>query len=62
MKCLTDQVKTKGPRGYRGVFVCTTEKAPCAGAFLAQREGFAPLAARPGEQPTGLFSLRPTLL
>ena len=26
--------------------------------FLAQRQGFAPLAARPGEQPTGLFSLR----
>ena len=27
-------------------------------SFLAQRQGFAPLAARPGEQPTGLFSLR----
>ena len=30
--------------------------------FLAEGEGFAPLAARPGEQPTGLFSLRPSLL
>ena len=29
---------------------------------MAEGEGFAPLAARPGEQPTGLFSLRPSLL
>ena len=27
-------------------------------AFVAQKEGFAPLAARPGEQHTVLFSLR----
>lgn len=26
--------------------------------LMAQRKGFAPLAARPGEQPTGLFSRR----
>ena len=34
--------------------------APCGD--VAEGEGFAPLAARPGEQPTGLFSLRPSLL
>ena len=28
--------------------------------FMAQRRGFAPLAARPGEQHTVLFSLRQT--
>ena len=29
--------------------------------FLVEATGFSPLAARPGEQPTGLFSLRRTI-
>ena len=42
----------------------TTAKTPrrqkCRLGVLVEATGFAPLAARPGEQPTGLFSLRPS--
>lgn len=40
--------------------VKTPRRQKCRLGVLVEATGFAPLAARPGEQPTGLFSLRPS--
>ena len=62
-ECEAEGVYPVGSRHSRAAAVVQTlcakkRRGDFTSSFLAQRQGFAPLAARPGEQPTGLFSLR----
>ena len=53
-----------GPKVRTSKLGCTAKNRRPAKAdlrFLVEATGFSPLAARPGEQPTGLFSLRRTI-